>query len=76
MNAQMAMKLAGGVETLADFIRAMGLPASFHKIGIDPGTNFEAIANSTNITAGCCKKLTHEEILAIFNECQQKEGRI
>nr|WP_325185982.1 iron-containing alcohol dehydrogenase [uncultured Oscillibacter sp.] len=61
---------AAGVEALADFIREMGLPTSFHEMGIDAGTDFEAIANSTNITAGCCKKLTHEEILAIFNECR------
>ena len=61
---------AAGVEALADFIREIGLPTSFHEMGIDPGTDFEAIANSTNITAGCCRKLTHEEILAIFNECR------
>ena len=61
---------AAGVEALADFIKEMGLPTSFHEMGIDPGTDFEAIANSANISAGCCKRLTHEEILAIFNECR------
>lgn len=61
---------AAGVEALADFIKEMGLPTSFHEMGIDPGTDFEAIANSANISTGCCKRLTHEEILAIFNECR------
>ena len=61
---------AAGVEALAAFIKEMGLPTSFHEMGIDPGTDFEAIANSTNLTAGCCRKLTHEEILEIFQECR------
>lgn len=28
-------------------------------MGISKDTDFKAIADSTNITAGCCKKLTH-----------------
>lgn len=60
---------AAGVEALAGFIKEMGLPASFREMGIGPGTDFEAIANSTNLTAGCCRKLTHEEILEILKEC-------
>ena len=59
-----------GVAALADFIKEIGLPASFTEMGIDPSTDFKAVADSTNITAGCCKKLTHEEILEIFNECR------
>ena len=61
---------AAGVEALADFIKEMGLPSSFREMGIDPGTDLEAVAKSTNLTAGCCKKLTHEEILEIFKECR------
>lgn len=61
---------AAGVEALAAFIKEMGLPTSFREMGIDPGTDFEAIANSTNLTAGCCRKLTHKEILEIFQECR------
>ena len=55
---------------LADFIKEIGLLASFTEMGIDPNTDFKAVADSTNITAGCCKILTHEEILEIFNECR------
>nr|WP_325295624.1 iron-containing alcohol dehydrogenase [uncultured Oscillibacter sp.] len=58
-----------GVEALADFIKEIGLPASFTEMGISPDTDFKAVADSCNLTAGCCKKLTHEEILEILKEC-------
>lgn len=58
-----------GVEALADFIREIGLPTTFAELGIPVDTDFRAIADSTNLTAGCCKKLTHEEIYEIFQEC-------
>lgn len=58
-----------GVEALADFIKEIGLPTTFSQMGIPDDTDFRAIANSTNITAGCCKKLTHDEIYAILTEC-------
>ncbi|MGN0467729.1 MAG: iron-containing alcohol dehydrogenase [Acutalibacteraceae bacterium] len=55
-----------GVEALADFIKEIGLPTRFSQMGISPDTDFKAIADSTNITVGCCKKLTHKEILEIL----------
>ncbi len=33
-------------------------------------TDFRAIADSTVLTAGCCKKLTHDEIYYILCECK------
>lgn len=39
-------------------------------MGIDENTDFKAIADSTVITADCCKKLTVDEILEILNECR------
>ena len=60
---------AAGVEALADFIQEIGLPTSFTEMGIGKNTDYRAIADSTNITAGCCKKLTHDEIYEIFMEC-------
>lgn len=59
-----------GVEALADFIREIGLPASFKEMGIPETTDYRAIAESTNITAGCCKRLTHDEIYEILMECK------
>lgn len=58
-----------GIEALADFIKEMGMPTTFSQMGIAADTDFKAIANSTNITAGCCKKLTHDEIFEILKEC-------
>lgn len=58
-----------GIEALADFIREIGLPERFTEMGIDKHTDFRAVADSTNITAGCCKKLTHDEIYEILLEC-------
>lgn len=58
-----------GVEALADFIKEIGLPTNFTQMGIPADTDFRAVADSTNITAGCCKKLTHDEIYEILREC-------
>lgn len=67
-NSEEEMALAG-ISALENFIKEMGMPTSFLQMGIPENTDYKAIANSTNITAGCCKKLTHEEILDILKEC-------
>ena len=59
-----------GVEALAAFIREIGMPISFYELGIPADTDFRAIADSTNLTAGCCKKMTHDEIYEILMECK------
>ena len=59
-----------GIEALADFIKEIGLPTDFSAMGIDDSTDFRAIADSTVLTAGCCKKLTHDEIYEILCECR------
>ncbi len=60
---------AAGIDALAAFIKEIGLPTSFAELGIPADTDFRAVADSTNITAGCCKKLTHDEIYEILKEC-------
>lgn len=60
---------AAGIDALAAFIKEIGLPTSFAELGIPANTDFRAVADSTNITAGCCKKLTHDEIYEILQEC-------
>lgn len=59
-----------GVEVLAAFIREIGLPTTFAQLGIPADTDLRAIAESTNITAGCCRKLTGDEIYEILCECK------
>lgn len=60
---------AAGIDALAAFIKEIGLPTSFAELGLPADTDFRAIADSTNVTAGCCKKLTHDEIYEILQEC-------
>mgnify|MGYP002679510163 FL=1 len=59
-----------GVDALAAFIKEIGLPTTFAELGIPADTDFRAIADSTNLTAGCCRKLTHDEIYEILMECK------
>ncbi len=61
---------AAGVDALAAFIKEIGLPTTFTELGIPADTDFRAIADSTNVTAGCCKRLTHDEIYEILQECR------
>lgn len=58
-----------GVNALADFIREIGLPASLKELGVAEDTDLKKIADSCNLSAGSYKKMTHEEILEIFQEC-------
>ena len=59
-----------GIAALTAFIREIGLPSSFTEMGIPQDTDYRDIAESTNITAGCCRKLTHDEIYSILMECK------
>ncbi len=59
-----------GIEALADFIKEIGLPTTFAELGIPEDTDLRAVADSTVVTAGCCKKLTHDEIYDILQECR------
>lgn len=60
---------AAGIDALAAYIKEIGLPTTFAELGIPADTDFRAIADSTNVTAGCCKKLTRDEICEILQEC-------
>lgn len=68
-GTEKAIALAG-IEALAAFIKEIGLPTTFTDMHIPADTDFRAIADSTVLTAGCCKKLTHDEIYDILMECR------
>lgn len=59
-----------GIEALANFIKEIGLPTSFHEMGISQELPWKEIAESVTVTGGCCKKLTAEEIQHIFECCR------
>lgn len=58
-----------GVEALADFIQEIGLPSTLKELGIMDKEILKPVAKSCNISAGSYKKMTHEEILLILEEC-------
>ena len=61
---------AAGIAALTAFIKEIGLPTTFAELGIAEDTDLRAVADSTVITAGCCKKLTKDELYQILLECR------
>lgn len=59
-----------GIDALVAFIKEAGLPSTFEELGIPADTDLRAVADSTVITAGCCKKLSKDEIYEILEECK------
>lgn len=58
-----------GIDALTDFIKEVGLPTTLTEMGITDESILKAVADTCNIAAGCCKKLTHHEIFEILKEC-------
>ena len=58
-----------GIDALAEFIRQIGLPSTFTEMGISDKSILKKVADTCNLTAGCCKKLSREEVLEILEEC-------
>ena len=65
-------EIAGaGVVALADFIKETGMPATLQELGIDETVDLKEIADSCAVVPGSYKKMTHEEIFEIFQECKR-----
>ena len=58
-----------GIQALADFVREIGLPSTFTEMGLTDKSVLKKVADTCNLTAGCCKKLSRKEILEILEEC-------
>lgn len=58
-----------GIEALEALIREIGLPKTLTELGVSEETDLRAVADSTNISSGCCKALTCEEVYEILKEC-------
>ncbi len=65
-----ALALAG-IDALEGFIKEIGLPATLKELGVTDKKQLKEIADSCGISAGSYKKMTHEEILEIFQECYE-----
>ena len=64
-----ALALAG-IDALAAFIREIGLPTTLKELGVRR-EQLEEIAFSCAISAGSYQKMTHEEILDLFQACYE-----
>lgn len=62
------MALAG-INALSDFIKEIWMPTTLEEMGITDEKILQAVADTCNITAGCCKKLERSEIFEILKEC-------
>ena len=60
-----------GIQALADFIKEIGLPTTLKELGVTDKKQLKEIAFSCGISQGSYKKITHEEILEIFQECYE-----
>lgn len=58
------------IDALAEFIKEVSLPATFEQMNISANTDFKAVADSTFLMGGCCKKFSSEELLEVLKECQ------
>lgn len=54
---------------LEDFIKEMNLPTTLTELNITNVDILKEVAESTNITKGCCKQMSKEEIFEILKEC-------
>jgi len=61
---------AAGLDALAAFIREIGMPSNFHELGVPDDLPWREIADSVAITPGGCGKLSHADILKIFEDCR------
>lgn len=56
------------IDALSAFIREIGLPATLSEMGITGDTDLRAVADTTILTGGCCKRFTHDELYEILKE--------
>ena len=65
------MKLAEEfIDALTAFIKEIGLPGKFSEMGIGTDTDFKAIAESTVLTGGCCRKFAADELFDVLSGCK------
>lgn len=67
-KTQYELALAG-IQALSDFIKEIGLPTTLKEMGIHDDSMLRKVADTSILTAGCCKKLTPDEIYEILLEC-------
>ena len=56
------------VDSLAAFIKEIGMPSTLGEMGITDENILRAVADTSVLTPGCCKKLSREEIFELLKE--------
>jgi len=57
-----------GVDALEAFIKEIGLPTTLSEMSITDEGILRSVADTCNLTAGCCKKFERDEIFEILKE--------
>lgn len=57
-----------GIDALESFIKEIGLPTRWNEIGVTDEEILRKSADATVLTAGCCKRFSHEELFEVFKE--------
>ena len=58
------------IDALAAFIKEIGLPTTFAEMGMTADMDYKAVADSTVLTGGCCKKFSKGELLTVLDACK------
>lgn len=59
-----------GVQALERFIKEIQLPTSFTQLGLKVNDDIlNKVANTCNISLGCAKQFSRDEIFEILKEC-------
>lgn len=57
-----------GIDALESFIKEIGLPTRWSEIGITDEVTLRKAADSAVLTAGCCRRFTHDELFEVLKE--------
>ena len=56
------------IDALASFIREIGMPTRWSDIGVTAEATLRKAADSTVLTAGYCRRFTHDELFEVLKE--------
>lgn len=56
------------IDALASFIKEIGMPARWSEIGVTDKDLLRKPADTAVLTAGCCKRFTHDELYEVLKE--------
>ena len=59
-----------GIDALEAFIKEIGMPSNFRELGVSDDLPWKEIADSVMLTPGGYGRLTHEDVLNIFERCR------